>query len=643
MKYPLLFSSGFIGNLEVPNRFVQTPVQTRGGDADGFVTEELLDFHKARCNNGKGPGLVIAQQTFAWPAVKLARGLALWDDIYIEKLARLANAIKAGGSRAFLQLGGSGSRLAGINLAPSPVTGSWDMKRPAEISKQQMLDNMEQYAQAGRRLYEAGFEGFSLHAGAGKYLAQFVSPWSNRRTDEFGGSPANRVRYLIMVINAIREQTRADFPVILRLPMRESIEGGLSLEEGIEQTALLAEAGVNAFMLSSGGQEDLWEDCASYAMPIEASLHALEAVRQALPDITIIANNGLHAPALAERLLARGIADFIGINRPLIADPHYVEKVREDRLDTIRFCIRCNNCQTWERRPHLAGRGMCCTVNPALMVEAAFAPQTAEVAKNVVVVGGGLAGMSAAATLAERGHRVVLYEKAGQLGGQWLAASAGPEKASYRTFTAWLLRRLKEAGVDIRLQHAPDRSEIMDTRPDAVILATGAKPRQLAGVDMVPSAASCGVHILYGLDVLQGAEVPGKKAVVLGGRYIGIESALLLANEGHEVSLVDMGDIGQGMIHRIRGILFRRLAKAGVQIFSHTSLFRITPRCVELAHGGGVFPLECDALILAIGTVPVKTWQECDFGVPTYAIGDCRKIGDAREAVAEGTAIGLRI
>lgn len=643
MKFPLLFSSGFIADLEVQNRIIQTPVQTRGGDADGFVTEELLNFHRERCRDGKGPGLVIAQQTFAWPAVKLARGLALWDDIYIEKLSGLARTIKAGGSRAFLQLGGSGSRLAGINLAPSPVIGSWDMKKPGEISRRQMLENMNLYAQAGRRLYEAGFEGFSLHAGAGKYLAQFVSPWSNRRTDEFGGSPANRVRYLIMVINAIREQTRPDFPVILRVPMQECIEGGLSLEEGIEQIALLAEAGVDAFILATGGQEDLWEDCASYAMPIEASLRSLEAVRKALPDITIIANNGLHNPAVAEQLLAKGIADFIGINRPLIADPHYVEKVREDRLETIRFCIRCNNCQTWERRTHLSERGMCCTVNPAVMVEADFTARPAGKAKKVVVVGGGLAGMSAAATLAERGHHVILYEKDEQLGGQWLAASAGPEKATYRTFTAWLRRRLKDTGVELHLNRAPDRSEIMGSEPDAVILATGAQPRRLAGVDMVPSAAGCGVTILYGMDVLKGAKVPGKKAVVLGGRYIGIESALLLANEGHEVSLVDMGDIGQGMIHRIRGVLFRRLAKAGVRIFTHSSLFRITPHCVELAHGGGVLPIECDALILAIGTVPVKTWQDCDFGVPTYAIGDCRKIGDAREAIAEGAAIGQKI
>lgn len=643
MQYKLLFSPGRIANLEAPNRFVQTPVQTRGGDAEGFVTEELLDFHKRRSQKGAGPGFVIAQQTFAWPAVKLARGLALWDDVYIEKLAQLASVIKAGGSHAFLQLGGSGSRLAGINLAPSPVIGSWNMKRPDEISSEEMMNHLEEYAQAGRRLYEAGFEGFSLHASAGKYLAQFLSPWSNRRQDDFGGSPKKRARYLIMVMNAVREQTAADFPIILRMPMEECFEGGLSLEEGIEQIAVLAEAGVNAFLLSSGGQETLWEDCASYAVSNAGYLQALAQVRKALPDIVIIANNGIHDPAQAEKTLDSGIADFIGINRPLLADPDYIKNIRLNKTENTRRCIRCNNCQTWERRPHLKDRGMCCTVNPALMVEEAFVPEAAPAAKQVVVIGGGLAGMTCAATLAKRGHKVTLHEKTGELGGQWLAASSGLEKAPYRTYTAWLHKQLRDAEVEIKLNSAPDADQIRTMAPDVVVLATGAVPRQLTGIDILPDPQTSGVNILYGMNVLRGEFVPGKKVVVLGGRYIGIETSLLLAEKGYDVALADMAEIGQGMIPRIRGVLFKRLARSGVRIFANSSLFRISSGCVELAHGGSVFPLECDSLVLAIGTVSNRALQDVDLGAKVYTVGDCRKVGDAREAVAEGTELGLKI
>ncbi|HIV66908.1 MAG TPA: hypothetical protein H9991_11680, partial [Candidatus Mailhella excrementigallinarum] len=147
MTFKHLFTPGKIGSLEIPNRFVQGSVQTRCADSEGFVRQELVDYHAARSHEGKGPGLVIAQQTFAWPAVKLAQGLALWDDKYIEKLAALASIIKKGGSRAVLQLGGSGSRLAGIEMAPSPVIGSWNMKRPREISREEMMHCLRCYAE----------------------------------------------------------------------------------------------------------------------------------------------------------------------------------------------------------------------------------------------------------------------------------------------------------------------------------------------------------------------------------------------------------------------------------------------------------------------------------------------------------------
>ncbi len=641
MAFEHLFTPGKIGKLDIPNRFIQSPVQSRGGDDDGYVTSELIAFHRARSHDGKGPGLVIAQQTFAWPAVRLARGLALWDDKYIEKMAALASAIRKGGSRAVLQLGGSGSRLAGIEMAPSPVIGSWNMKRPREISREEMMQYLRCYAEAGRRVYEAGFEGISLHGSAGKYMCQFLSPWSNRRTDEFGGSAKNRVRYVNMIISAIKERTSADFPVILRMPCAEHTEGGLTIEQGIEQISLLSEGGVDAFLLSTGGQESLWSDCPPYCVPEIPGLEDFSAVKKALPDVAVIANCGIHDPFKAEHILAVGQADFIGICRPLLADPDYVDKVRHSRLEDIRPCLRCNNCQTWEARPALAGRGMCCTVNPALMVEESMTSHPACALKSIVVAGGGLAGMSAAATLAERGHQVILHEKSGELGGQWLAASAGEDKAAFRTLTAGLVRRMEKAGVDIRLNSAPDKNAILSEKPDVVILATGAHPRDLSGVDILPSPEQNGIARLFGIDVLRGARVPGRKAVVVGGRYIGMECAVRLAEQGYETSLVEMNEIGRGVILRIRGIMFRRMMEAGVRLFPSSSVFRLTRHQVEIAHGGSVFPIDADAVILAIGTVPDKSLQEHDFGVPTHVIGDCRRIGDARDAVAQGTELGL--
>ena len=640
MTFKHLFTPGKIGSLEIPNRFVQGSVQTRCADSEGFVRQELVDYHAARSHEGKGPGLVIAQQTFAWPAVKLAQGLALWDDKYIEKLAALASIIKKGGSRAVLQLGGSGSRLAGIEMAPSPVIGSWNMKRPREISREEMMHCLRCYAEAGRRLYEAGFEGFSLHGRAGKYIAQFLSPWSNRRTDEFGGSPENRVRYPLMIVDAIRERTRSDFPVIMGTFSHEGIEGGLSLEEGIEQISIMAERGVDAFLLASGGQESLYLECPPYPLPDIPGLDDITAVKRALPHVAVIANGGIHDPMDAEKILAEGRADFIGITRPLLADPDYVDKVRRNDLKSLRRCLRCNNCQTWASRPHLAGRGMCCTVNPALTVERAMEIRPAGQRKTVTIVGGGLAGMSAAATLGERGHRVILHEMTTELGGQWLAASAGEDKRHFRTFIPYLKKRMADAGVEVHLASNPDKSAVLADTPDAVVLATGAQPRPLRGAEILPDTR---VRSLFAIDVLRGSPVPGKKAVVLGGRYIGIETALLLAERGHDVSLVEMTEIGRGLIIRIKQVLFRRLGASGIRLFPNSSLFRVTSRQVEVAHGNAVLPLDADALILAIGTEPVRTMQNKDFGVPVYRIGDCDHIGDAREAVAQGAELGVRL
>ncbi len=641
MSFSHLFTSAKLGNLEIPNRYVQTSVQTRGGTEDGFVGQPLFDFHRARLGQA---GLVTVQQTFAWPSVKLARGLALWDDKYIEKLAELAALIKSGGAKVFLQLGGAGSR-AGTKkecIAPSPVRGSWDLVVPREMTRQEILDYIECYAQAGKRLYEAGFDGFALHGGSGKFISQFLSPYSNRRTDDFGGSARKRITLPRMIVEAVRERTRSDFPVYIRFPKCDYMEGGMTLEEGIEEMGYLAEAGVDAFLMAAGGQERLWHGVPIYAEGEERNVEDTAKVKKALPDVAIIASCGMHDPHLADKMIAEGVADFIGIARPLLADPDYVGKLRRGEENSIRRCVRCNNCQTWASRPRLANRGMCCTVNPSLMMEGTYVPTPAPTPKKIYVVGGGLAGMRCALTLAERGHQVELFEKTGELGGQWLVASAGKDKATFRTLVPWLHENMLKAGVAIHLNTELDRERILSDRPDDIVLATGATPRPLTGVDGLDS----GMNIVYAMDVLRGKVATGERCVVLGGRYIGLETALELARDGKKVCLVELNELGRGLISRIRGWLFKEIAACdNIRLFPNSSLFRLTEHTVEIAHGSALFPVKADTLVLAIGTVPDKKLEQalegCD--IPVHAIGDCDHIGDAYEAMDQGLALGLKL
>lgn len=641
MSFPHLFTPAKLGNLEIPNRYVQTSVQTRGGTEDGFVGEPLFAFHRTRLGQA---GLVTVQQTFAWPSVKLAQGLALWDDKYIEKLAELAALINSGGAKVFLQLGGAGSR-AGTKkecIAPSPVRGSWDLVVPREMTRQEILDYIECYAQAGRRLYEAGFDGFALHGGSGKFISQFLSPYSNRRTDDFGGTAKKRIALPRMIVEAIREHTRDDFPVYIRFPKCDYMEGGMTLEEGIEEMGYLAEAGVNAFLMTGGGQERLWHGVPIYAESSEQNIADTAKVKKALPDVAIIASCGLHDPYEADKMIADGVADFIGIARPLLADPDYVGKLRRGEEDTIRRCVRCNNCQTWASRPRLVGRGMCCTVNPALMMEETYVSRPAEEIKNIYVIGGGLAGMRCALSLAERGHHVDLFEKTGELGGQWLVASAGSDKASFRTIVPWLKEHMDKAGVRIHMNTMVTSEQIVAAHPDEVVLATGATPRALKGVDGQDS----GMPIVYAMDVLRNKVSTGERCVVLGGRYIGLETSLKLVREGKHVCLVELNELGRGLISRIRGWLFQEIATCdNIRLFPNSTLFRLTAHTAEIDHGHALFPVQADTLVLAIGTVPDKNLQEAlgDCDIPVHTIGDCDHIGDAYEAMDQGIALGLKL
>lgn len=637
-----IFTSGQIGSVRLKNRVVMAPIQSRAADETGFATERLVQYLEERAKGGVG--LIIMQHSFAWESAQLSHGLALWDDQYIPALAQVTEAVHKVEAKIAIQIGGRGIRQdSGMELvAPSPVRASWDNKIPRALTMQEIKTYVKYYGQAALRVKKAGFDLIEIHGAHGKLISQFLSPYTNRRTDQYGGTVENRARFAKEIIEEIKLVCGDDFPVIMRMNGSDYLEEGLTVEEAREQAKIFVAAGADALHISGGGQETNQYNDPPYMMADAVHLPVIRAIKRVV-DVPVIAVGKISNLFLAEKILQDGDADFVALGRPLLADPYLVQKMQSGQPEQMKRCIHCLNCTTWGKRPQLRERGIGCTVNPSLLREREFARQMepAKIKKNVVVVGGGLAGMEAAKTLALRGHRVQLHEKEQELGGQWRAAAAPEANHSYRTLIPSLQAEMERAGVAVCLGSVVTKQSLEQLAPNYVVLATGATVKQLhiPGEKVAPQTVT-------GIDVLLGKEtIVDKKVVVVGGRYIGMEVAAMLAEEGNHVSLVEAGEIGQNTISRLFTEMRNRMVAAGVFCYAMSPVLRFTATGVDIANGKTLLHLDADVIVLAVGTEPEQTLQKqlesSNFAFCT--IGDCEHIGDALDAIAAGAEVGRRI
>ena len=654
-----LFEPGKIGSMEVRNRIAFAPIGhgfTFGTKPDGFLTDRLLGFYEARARGGVGLiqltvaslGRPYATQLIFGPGV-----LGMMTDDHIAGCRKFVQAIHSHGAKISFSLGHQGAILARVIqqrppleypellrvIAPTgtrdPQTGFWTHS----ITGDDIEGLLEAFGQAARRGKASGFDAARIHCGHGYLLHQFLSPRTNKRKDEYGGSLENMARFPCEVVRRVRKEVGPDFPIMVRMNGDDYIDGGITLEMAQAYAQLLVEAGVDGFSISSGPFETHHKQFPGMYQPSGALVPLAAAIKKVV-KVPIIAVGKIDA-VLGERILEEGQADFIEMCRALMADPDLPNKAREGRLDDIRPCIFCGHCQSGGTQGSYAN----CTVNMGMGKELEYRIEPAVRKKNVMVIGGGPAGMEAARTMAERGHNVTLYEKSSRLGGQWrLVCNYLPEEAK---LIQYLAHGMQKAGVKIVREREVTADLVAEMKPDAVVVATGSSPAPLD----VPGAG--GRNVVQATDVLAGSVETGNEVVIIGGRLVGITTALYLAEKGKKVHIVTRNKIARGLIHNTKLVFQELLLKYDVHLHPHCIPESITENGVNCWWDSGEPPekdnifffLKADTVVLAVGAVNNYRLGDLITGfVPeVYKIGDCSGKRSVFAAMRDGSETARRI
>jgi len=651
-RFERLFSPIQVGAVELKNRIIMPAMEAALTEEDGSMSERAIRFYEARARGGAA--MIIPSSTAVSPEGRVTPfAPGIWNDDVIPGWADLAKAIHRHGSTLVLQISHGGRQAApgfeavAPSAIPSPplfrmsyATVSPKASVPRELSIEEIEDLIEKYAEAARRARDAGADGVEIHGAHGYLIAQFLSPYSNKRIDAYGGTIEGRLKFAVEVIKRTRAKVGRDFLIQLRMSAEEPTPGGLQIRETKVMVPILVEAGLDAISVSAGTYNlDGYHVLCPLPMDPLGTHYDRAAALKEVSSVPVAAVGRIKDPLVAEQILREDKVDLIAMGRALIADPDLPNKAAAGDLDEIRPCLSCGlGCGVY----FMSGIGMTCTLNPAVAKEEEMVITPAERPKNVLVVGGGPGGLEAATVAAQRGHRVTLMEKSDKLGGQWRIAAVPPLKQDITAGIRYLVVQAEKAGVSMEMNKEVTPETVDALEPDVVVVATGAAP-------LVPDIPGVENEIVTtAIDVLSGEVPAGNRAVIIGGGQLGLEMAdYMREREAEQLVVVEqLPEAGVGLLASFARDLLSRLDGFGARIVTSAKVKEIIEDGVVLDKDGEEETIHgMDSVVLAMGMESVDKLSERleSRAAEVYVIGDAKEPRNALEAVAEGARVGMRI
>jgi 2,4-dienoyl-CoA reductase-like NADH-dependent reductase (Old Yellow Enzyme family)/thioredoxin reductase len=627
--YKHLFSALQVGGQTLKNRIVLSPMTTNLAGVSGELNDAFIQHLVARARGGAGliiTDIVTPDSTLGKPLAPTSLDTPFHSTLY----HALADGVHAYDSKVMVQLD-----VDSPDYSKDPVEQA--ATRNASWTKEQIQTIVESYARAASYLQMAGIDGVMLQASGGYFFHQFLSPLSNHRQDEYNGNVRARAKVLTDTISAIRQTCGQGFLIDVRLAIKDYVDGGITLEEGIESAKLCEIAGAD--MLNIYGGFCYGDDLLEVTWRPDGDRVHLAAAVKSKVGIPVAANGKIKTARMANDVIAAGQADLVFIGRPFLADADWAIKSRLDREEDIRPCLTCNECAS-----RVVSLGpVKCSVNPYLGHEWEIDESSIPLAprsRNIVVVGAGPAGLQAATVAAKRGHHVTILEQGDKAGGQLNLAAVPPHKEAIGLAAAYLEREALKSGVEIQTGTKASLDAIMAFDPDAVLLCTGAEPNKLpvSGVE----------NAIQAWDVLSGkAGASGKATVVIGGGIVGVETAMYLAKRGGSVTVLEiMEDYATEMEFIHKAVLPEVLKKAGITVVTSASVTKIGRTEVIYEKSGESLIIFTDQTVLATGQHPIETGllgSLYDRGIETYVIGDAAKCGKIKDAINNAFAVACNL